>query len=42
MAPYTGFDTESIGDKARKDLLYLLEGVSWPFIIAPYAGNAIV
>ncbi|KAI1264118.1 Sec1-like protein [Xylariaceae sp. FL1019] len=27
MAPYVGFDTEHIRDKARKDLLYLLEGV---------------
>ena len=24
MAPYVGFDTEQIKDKARKDLLYLL------------------
>jgi len=28
MAPHVGFDTELIRDKARKDLLYLLEGVS--------------
>ena len=28
MAPYAGFDTDQIKDKARKDLLYLLEGVS--------------
>ena len=28
MAPNTGFDTDQIKDKARKDLLYLLEGVS--------------
>jgi lysine-specific histone demethylase 1 len=28
MAPHVGFDTEQIRDKARKDLLYLLEGVS--------------
>lgn len=28
MAPHVGFDTEQIKDKARKDLLYLLEGVS--------------
>ena len=28
MAPHTGFDTDQIKDKARKDLLYLLEGVS--------------
>ncbi|KAI0160327.1 vacuolar protein sorting 33A-like protein [Xylariaceae sp. FL1272] len=27
MAPYVGFDTEHIRDKARKDLLDLLEGV---------------
>ncbi|KAK3942698.1 Sec1-like protein [Diplogelasinospora grovesii] len=27
MAPHAGFDTEQIRDKARKDLLYLLEGV---------------
>ena len=30
MAPYAGFDVEKIKDKARKDLLYLLEGVSDP------------
>lgn len=28
MAPHAGFDTEQVRDKARKDLLYLLEGVS--------------
>lgn len=28
MAPHVGFDTDHIKDKARKDLLYLLEGVS--------------
>jgi len=28
MAPHAGFDTESIKEKARKDLLHLLEGVS--------------
>lgn len=28
MAPHVGFDTDQIRDKARKDLLYLLEGVS--------------
>lgn len=28
MAPHAGFDTDQIKDKARKDLLYLLEGVS--------------
>lgn len=28
MAPHVGFDAEQIRDKARKDLLYLLEGVS--------------
>lgn len=28
MAPHVGFDTEQIRDKARKDLLYLLSGVS--------------
>lgn len=28
MAPQTGFDPEQIRDKARKDLLYLLERVS--------------
>ncbi|KAI1106651.1 vacuolar protein sorting 33A-like protein [Jackrogersella minutella] len=27
MAPHAGFDAEQIRDKARKDLLYLLEGV---------------
>ncbi|KAK8874959.1 Sec1-like protein [Apiospora arundinis] len=27
MAPHVGFDTEQIKDKARKDLLYLLEAV---------------
>ena len=28
MAPRAGFDTEQVRDKARKDLLHLLEGVS--------------
>lgn len=28
MAPHVGFNTEHIRDKARKDLLYLLEAVS--------------
>lgn len=28
MAPHAGFDTEQILDKARKDILYILEGVS--------------
>lgn len=28
MAPHAGFDSDQIKDKARKDLLYLLEGVS--------------
>lgn len=28
MAPRAGFDTEQLRDKARKDLLHLLEGVS--------------
>lgn len=28
MAPRAGFDTEQIREKARKDLLHLLEGVS--------------
>lgn len=28
MAPHASFDTDQIKDKARKDLLYLLEGVS--------------
>lgn len=28
MAPHVGFDAEQIREKARKDLLYLLEGVS--------------
>jgi len=28
MAPHAGFDTDQIKEKARKDLLYLLEGVS--------------
>ncbi|KAB8303362.1 hypothetical protein EYC80_004794 [Monilinia laxa] len=27
MAPHVGFDTDQIKDKARKDLLYLLEGI---------------
>ncbi|KAK0118819.1 hypothetical protein ONS95_007700 [Cadophora gregata] len=27
MAPHAGFDTDQIKDKARKDILYLLEGV---------------
>ncbi|KAK0617938.1 Sec1-like protein [Bombardia bombarda] len=27
MAPHAGFDTEQVREKARKDLLYLLEGV---------------
>ncbi|RDW78094.1 putative vacuolar sorting protein [Coleophoma crateriformis] len=27
MAPHAGFDTDQVKDKARKDLLYLLEGV---------------
>ncbi len=30
MAPRAGFDTEQVHDKARKDLLHLLEGVSQP------------
>jgi hypothetical protein len=30
MAPRAGFDTEQVHDKARKDLLHLLEGVSPP------------
>jgi hypothetical protein len=28
MAPRAGFDAEQVRDKARKDLLHLLEGVS--------------
>lgn len=28
MAPHVPFDTDQVRDKARKDLLYLLEGVS--------------
>lgn len=28
MAPHAGFKTDEIKEKARKDLLYLLEGVS--------------
>ncbi len=28
MAPHAGFTTDHIKEKARKDLLYLLEGVS--------------
>jgi len=28
MAPHAGFDAEQIKEKARKDLLYLLEEVS--------------
>lgn len=28
MAPRAGFDTEQVRDRARKDLLHLLEGVS--------------
>jgi hypothetical protein len=31
MAPHTGFDTDSIKDKAQKDILNLLEGVSKAF-----------
>lgn len=31
MAPHTAFDTDQIKDKARKDVLYLLEGVSKAF-----------
>jgi hypothetical protein len=27
MAPQAGFDSEQVREKARKDLLYLLEGV---------------
>ncbi|TVY44811.1 Vacuolar protein sorting-associated protein [Lachnellula occidentalis] len=27
MAPHAGFDTDQVKDKARKDILYLLEGV---------------
>jgi len=27
MAPHAEFDTEQVKEKARKDLLYLLEGV---------------
>jgi vacuolar protein sorting-associated protein 33A len=34
MAPHVGFDTEQIRDKARKDILYLLEGVSQPSYLA--------
>ena len=30
MAPHVAFDTEQIKEKGRKDLLYLLEGVSGP------------
>jgi hypothetical protein len=29
MAPHAGFDTEQVREKARKDLLYLIEGVSF-------------
>lgn len=32
MAPHAGFDTDQIKDKARKDLLYLLEGVSKDYL----------
>jgi hypothetical protein len=35
MAPHVGFDTEQIRDKARKDLLYLLEGVSKASLSVP-------
>jgi hypothetical protein len=31
MAPHAGFDPDSIKQKARKDLLHLLEGVSKAF-----------
>ena len=34
MSPYAGFDPEKIKDKARKDLLYLLEGVRTPKLLS--------
>jgi hypothetical protein len=34
MAPHAGFDTDQVKDKARKDLLYLLEGVSKDYCLA--------
>ena len=35
MAPHVGFDTDQIRDKARKDLLHLLEGVSKAYLSVP-------
>ena len=35
MAPHAGFDTDQIKEKARKDLLYLLEGVSGILVPRP-------
>lgn len=32
MAPHAGFDTDQVKDKARKDILYLLEGVSKDYL----------
>lgn len=40
MAPRTEFSTEQVRNKARKDLLYLLEGVSG--IILPFRELPIV
>ena len=37
MAPRTEFNTEQVRTKARKDLLYLLEGVSKTLRPAPPA-----
>ncbi len=36
MAPPAGFDTEQVRDRARKDLLYLLEGVSQAGLCCAY------
>jgi hypothetical protein len=40
MAPHVGFDTDQIKDKCRKDLLYLLEGVSKD--ILPQLGRTVL
>lgn len=37
MAPHAPFTTDQIKDKARKDLLYLLEGVSKALHTSLYA-----
>lgn len=42
MAPRTEFSTEQVRSKARKDLLYLLEGVSKAHcrLESPYCAQA--